>query len=454
MKGNRAIFTVPAIELINQTLTEFWNEGIHDIAAMQADHEWTDPTKSLQICSIQTLLRRDIPPAAIVMVDECHRQFKFLNEWMADPEWASTPFVGLSATPWAKGMGKQWDDLLIPTTTAELIEQGYLSKFRVFGPAAPDLSGVKTVTNLATGEKDYHEGQLAAAMDKPDLVADVVETWLRLGERRPTLCFAVNRAHAKNIQEKFLQAGVRAGYLDAYSKSEEREATKAQFKSGELEVVCNVGVLTTGVDWDVRCIILARPTKSEILFVQIIGRGLRTAEGKDHCLIIDHTNTHSGPNGLGFVTDIHHDELDDGKPKGERRERKPPLPKPCPQCTYLIPPKTLTCPCCGFVRKPQAGLMVDEDGELVELVSRNVAKPPGAKADKATKQEVYSQLLFLAGQKGYSSGWAAHKYRAYFGVWPRSLVETKMPPGPEVLAFVRKETEAWKKNRGVYGNAA
>ena len=79
--------------------------------------------------------------------------------------------------------------------------------------------------------------------------------------------------------------------------------------------------MTTGVDLDVRCIILARPTKSEILYTQIVGRGLRTAEGKQDCLILDHSDTTLR---LGFVTDIHHEHLDDGRPPEEQglRSRK------------------------------------------------------------------------------------------------------------------------------------
>jgi DNA repair protein RadD len=122
-------------------------------------------------------------------------------------------------------------------------------------------------------------------MDKDALVADVVDTWLQRAEGRPTFCFAVNRVHANHLQQKFLAAGVQAGYVDAYTDKDERREVARQFHAGEIKVVCNVGVLTTGIDWDVRCIILARPTKSEMLFVQMIGRGLRTADGKNDCLI-------------------------------------------------------------------------------------------------------------------------------------------------------------------------
>ncbi|MEH3117040.1 MAG: DEAD/DEAH box helicase family protein [Methylorubrum populi] len=277
-KGKRVLFVVPAIALIDQTVRSFFAEGIEDIGVIQGNHPMTDGTKPVQVASIQTLQRREIPPFDIVVIDEAHRWFEMLGLWMAAPDWATVPFVGLSATPWTKGLGKHYDDLIRVTTTAELIAAGYLSPFRVYAPSHPDLSGVRTVAG------DYHEGDLGEAMNKPELVADVVTTWRQRGENRPTFVFAVDRPHAKRLQAEFERAGVACGYIDAYTKPDEREALFRRFTAGELRVISSVGCLTTGVDLDVRCIVLARPTKSEMLFVQIIGRGLRTAPGKTDCL--------------------------------------------------------------------------------------------------------------------------------------------------------------------------
>jgi DNA repair protein RadD len=91
-------------------------------------------------------------------------------------------------------------------------------------------------------------------MDKAPLVADIVSTWRKHGAGRPTLCFAVNRIHAQHMRDKFEEAGVACGYLDCFSKPAERIEVRQKFASGEYAVVCNVGVLTMGVDWDVRCI--------------------------------------------------------------------------------------------------------------------------------------------------------------------------------------------------------
>lgn len=434
-KGNRVLFVVPALSLIDQTVRSFWAEGITDVGVIQASHPKTDATRPVQVASIQTLQRRAIPRFDIVVIDEAHRWFEMLGLWMRASDWASVPFVGLSATPWTKGLGKFYDDLIQVTTTAELIEAGYLSPFRVYAPSHPDLSGVRTVAG------DYHEGDLGEAMNKPALVADVVETWRKHGERRPTFAFAVDRAHAKNIQAQFEAADVRCGYIDAYTKPPEREALFRQFTAGDLQVIASVGCLTTGVDLDVRCIILARPTKSEMLFVQIIGRGLRTAPGKVDCLVLDHSDTHLR---LGFVTDIRHDALDDGRQrqKQERKPRTEALPKECPSCKYLKPAKVPKCPSCGF--KPEKQTEIEcEDGDLVEMT------PARARAGTTEKESLYGQLKHYAKRRGYKDGWAANKFRELTGVWPDRYHNAPLvEPSPFILSWIKSRQIAWVKGRG------
>jgi len=108
-----AIFTVPALELIDQTLEKFHAAGIYDVGVMQAQHRLTDSSQPIQIASVQTLMRRDIPPADLVFVDEAHRWFDFYRRWFLDLEWANVPFIGLSATPWTKGLGAYYERLII-----------------------------------------------------------------------------------------------------------------------------------------------------------------------------------------------------------------------------------------------------------------------------------------------------------------------------------------------------
>lgn len=437
-KGNPVLFVVPFLSLVDQTVMRFAEQGIHAVGVMQGQHPATDASQPVQVASVQTLMRRALPSStALVLIDEAHRWFDFYGKWMARPEWEKVPFIGLSATPWTKGLGKHYDDLLIPTTTKELIHKGLLSPFKVFAPSHPDLSKVHTVAG------DYHEGELSDAMSQPVLIADTVSTWLKLGEDRPTLCFAVDRAHARKLADQFEEAGVPTGYVDMDTPPDERVRIGERLKNGQIKVVCNVYTLTTGVDWDVRCIILARPTKSEILFVQIIGRGLRTAEGKQDCLILDHSDTTLR---LGFVDDIHHDRLDAGKhqeSKSQARERKVPLPKECPSCSHLKPAGVHKCPNCGF--EPQRQSKIEEkQGELIPLKGK--AKPRGD-VTPHSKQEVYSMLLWLQNEHGYSAKYALAKFMTRYGTWPNGLHDNPLAPDASFLNWIKSQNIRYAKGR-------
>lgn len=441
-KGNRMAFVVPSISLIDQTVESFWAEGIRDIGVIQASHNLTDWSKPVQVCSIQTVRSRNaFPQASAVIFDEAHMLHKTHKDWMAHADWQSVPFIGLSATPWAKGLGKQFQSLLIAATTKDLIEQGYLSKFRVFATGHPDLSGVRTVAG------DYHEGELSDAMQEGELTADIVRTWQEKWGKDKTLCFAVDCAHAQVLQERFSAAGIPCGYQDANTPDDERKAIKRQFHDGRLKIVCNVMTLTTGVDWDVRCLILARPTKSEATFVQIIGRGLRTADGKEDLVVLDHSDTTQR---LGFVTDIHFDRLDDGEKKSKAVDPKQSkaLPKECKQCGCLK--SSRKCPNCGDDSKPACDL-IEREGELVELVPGRVA-PKGKKGawSEVDRRNFYAEMKAYAQQHGYKSGWAANKFRERFKDWPPRSFDSIAPAAevsPAIASWVRSRNIAWAKSK-------
>jgi DNA repair protein RadD len=421
-KGKRAIFTVPRLALIDQTVDAFLHEGIAEIGVCQGIHEMTDHTRPCQVASVQTLQRRKIPEADLVVIDEAHLGFEFVRKWMADPAWAKVPFIGLSATPWAKGMGKHWDDLIVGPPMQGLIDQGHLSPFRIFAPSVPDLDGVKTRGG------DYVEEQLSRIMGEAKLVADAVETWLAHGEDRPTLCFGVDRAHAKKLLERFQKAGVLSGYVDAFSTPDERKDLEAKFRSGAVKVACSVGVLTTGVDWPVSCIIMARPTKSEMLYVQIFGRGLRVNPGYSDCLFLDHSGTSLK---LGYPTDIHHGVLDDGKERRCISGPKEAEPKLCTQCHFLKPPKTPVCPNCGHEAKHGPREVDTAMGQLVEL---DAYRKPRPARDFTPEQRLifFAELKGMCLDRGYKSGWASFQFKERFGEWPPFSWKATQPLSPTI----------------------
>jgi superfamily II DNA or RNA helicase len=170
-----------------------------------------------------------------------------------------------------------------------------------------------------------------------------------------------------------------------------------------------------------------------MLFQQIIGRGLRIADGKDHCLILDHSSTHLR---LGFVTEIDekYETLCDGKPKDKAKanEKDEPLPKDCPKCHFLKPPKVSTCPACGF--KPERQSDIEHtDGDLAELRAKKLNKSLTINE----KSDFLAELRHYGMQKSYKPGWAANKYRERFGVWPNKIPEQPPKvPGLEVLGWI------------------
>ena len=118
-------------------------------------------------------------------------------------------------------------------------------------------------------------------MDRDNLVGDIVTHWHKYGEKRKTVCFAVNVAHSLHIRDEFIKSGVEAEHLDGTIPKPERDAVLARLASGETTLVTNCMVLTEGWDQpEVSCVILARPTRKMGLYRQMVGRVFRPAPGK------------------------------------------------------------------------------------------------------------------------------------------------------------------------------
>lgn len=413
-KGNRAFFIVDSLELVEQAQERFVADGMH-VGVIQGQHLDTDYSAPVQVATIQTLKRRwtEMPDSlkpAVIVIDECHVLHQAHIDIIEECKARKIPVIGLSATPFRQGLGQYFETLVVGATTPELTEQGYLAPAICYAPHVPDLKGVKTGKN-----GDWCEDALAEYMGDAKLVGDVIEQWFKLGENRQTLFFGANVAHSKAVCAAFQAAGVKAMHIDGYEKDADyRKQIIDDFRSGKITVLCNVGILTKGFDApETSCLILGRPTKSLMLHYQILGRGLRIAEGKTNCIIIDHAG-----NCLrnGVPSDPLPTTLDDGK-AGHRldrkqREKTEPVDKPCAHCGHIS--TRHVCPACGF--KPEVRRDVEvRDGELYEITTgtRKEWTP-----DNVTS--LYAELLGYCQLKGYQPGWAYHKCREYAGRAPRN----------------------------------
>lgn len=426
LKGKRVLVLSNRIHLVGQTARRFTKSRIAYGVIQGINTRMTG--SNVIIASIQTVAKRGFAEFDLVLIDEAHA-VAGSKSYRAVIAAAKCPVIGFSATPFSRGLGRHYDELggplfeqmVIAATIPELITDGYLVDVDVYAPCEPDMAGIKLTRN-SFGELDYSDADAGRATDKPELVGDIVAHWMRLAKGTSTVCFASNIAHSKHIVEQFLAAGVAAEHIDCYTSDDERKAILRRIATGETLVISNVGILAEGWDFPAcKTLILARPTKSLIRYLQMIGRVLRPHETKLRALVLDHSGTVIR---LGFPTDEFPLELDDGTPinPSASKEREAPLPKVCPSCSYVT--TVHKCPVCGFAPERKADVNVT-DGELVLLTK----KP---KATKIGKQDFYSQLLAVAGIKGYKAGWVSRKYKEYYGVWPSGLKDVATEPTAEV----------------------
>lgn len=445
-KRKRVAFIANRVHLVAQASDRFRDAGIeHGI--IQSDNTW-NPWADVLVCSIQTIARRGMPDVDLVVVDEAHAcaGTKAYREVMK-----GKPVIGLTATPFARGLGRNYPDLggpLFETVVEaakirDLIRDGYLVDAAIYAPSEPDLE------NVSIKAGDYDEKELGEAVDKPQLVGDIVEHWLKLAGNSSTVCFATNIAHSKHIVKEFRAAGITAEHLDCYTDDTERKAILARVRSGETRVVSNVGILCEGWDFPAcKTLILARPTRSLIRYLQMAGRVLRPYEGKEHALILDHSGSVTR---LGFPWDDQDMTLDTGSPADTKakkeRCREPRMPAPCPKCFFMRVPGQHKCPRCGHEVIPPTTIH-NSDEELVPLT---VKRTKVQQLADIPKQEVYSQLHHYAASRGYSDGWISHKYKTIYGVWPKGLDKTPQEPAGSLLAWIRSEQIRWAKSKVRHG---
>jgi DNA repair protein RadD len=435
-KGKRAIFLADRIALIDQTSAVLDKYGVpHGV--IQANHWRWRPHELVQVASPQTLERRTWPePLDLIVVDECHTSRKVTKQRIRKRDCVT---IGLTATPFTRGMGRDYDAVVSVTTTNRLIEERQLAPFRAFAPSEPDMTGAK----VSAGEWTDKEAESRAI----PIVGDCVREYLRHADGRKFLAFGATIAHCEELQRQFLASGVHVALYTSHTPGTERTDILTEFRKPDSHIrgLASVAALSKGFDVeDVSCIIMARPLRSSLAeHVQILGRGLRRdpADPSKECLVLDHAG-----NMVRFWDDMHEffehgpQELDDGKRKEKKKGEKPEdeRGRKCPQCHHVHGPRP-TCPNCGheYPRK----VVQHEEGELVEVGSP-------VKASIEDKQSWYSQLLGVAHDRGYKEGWAAHKYRERFGVWPAStLHKTPEPANLEVRRWVRHRQIAWAKRR-------
>ena len=225
------------------------------------------------------------------------------------------------------------DDLVVATTTKELIQQGYLSDYIAYGPNTPDLTGVRQHGGdfNANASTILNVSSQSISLEGLTLTDDIVSHYRAYADGKKAIAFTPTVAYAKSLAHEFQMAGYDADYVCGFDNEERRDSVMSAYRENRLKILCNCEVLTKGYDSpDTEVGIMARPTRSLSLHIQMLGRILRTHPSKDKALFLDHAGNIER---LGFPDDPLPTTLDMGE-RGvnpDTRQRDEPQPWNCPE---------------------------------------------------------------------------------------------------------------------------
>jgi DNA repair protein RadD len=414
LRNKRVIFVADRRTLINQTSEVADSLGLISHGVMMADHWRYNVSLPFQIASAQTLARRSWPDADLIIVDEAHTQLK---AWADHIPTCRAAVIGLSATPFSKGLGTLFSNLINATTMRELTESGVLVPMRVMSCTKVDMRGAA----MAGGEWS----DKAAEERGMDIVGDVVHEWIKHAENRKTIVFGATIAHVEGLVREFNSAGIMAMAFTADTNEVERQDILSDFKAPgtALRVLVSVEALAKGFDQkDVSCVCDVRPLRKSLsTAIQMWGRGLRSSPetGKTDLLLLDFSG-----NIVRFAGDyetIFHDGLDalDAGEKLDKAIRKDDEEADhavnCPKCNYA--PFAKRCVSCGY-EKIKLSLIEHEAGEMVEFKVGKVTV-----GDQLAVWEQAVTLCRGQGNPASAKGRASHLFKSITGAFPRNLPE-------------------------------
>jgi superfamily II DNA or RNA helicase len=454
-RGESTAILTPRNEIFDQTYRVVRDLcGKANVSRLRAKREgetW-NPVNPVHIVSWPTLIARArkskfwFPNVQRVLVDECHlsvapKILEILKHYA--PKARIDGYTATPARMTGRGLGHFFTEIKHVTTVRQLIAEGYLAPVEYYGGDLPDLAGIK----IRQGDSETRKLSNVCI----ELVGDAVDNWLRLASDRHTIVFAVDIRHCEALAERYQQAGVRAAALHTGMDQIERDNVVAAFKSGRIQVLVNVSIASYGFDApSVNCVQGCRPTKSIVLHLQMIGRGMRPkGEGAAYqeCMMLDHAGN---VRALGMADDLYRWRLDQGKPacanwtrnekSGEADAAKQ---YTCEQCRHIFA-SSRVCPKCGW-KVPFAKRDIDAvDADLVPIGKNNAKKLPEG---WPSHQVFYQMLLYHCNQKGWSIGWVLHKFNEKAGCKPPWHWNDlpAIPPSPRIRNWIQSRMIAYAK---------
>jgi superfamily II DNA or RNA helicase len=435
----RAAMVMDRIVLVDQTSNRLSRYKL-DHGVMMSGHWRYRPHERIQICSAQTLEKRgndlDID---LLIIDECHVQRMSIIEMIKkNPRMR---VIGLTATPFTKGLGDVYTHVVGAKSTSDLIQDGWLTPLRIFIAKEIDMTGAAKVGGEWSQDQATERGM--------KITGDIVAEWIKQTNRifgRPvkTVVFAAGVDHGRDLERQFKQQGYNFTAISYKEDTGLKREVIDDFAKPDTQIhgLIATDILTRGFDVpDVLIGVSARPfSKSFSSHVQQMGRVMRPSPGKFFGVWLDHSGNY-----IRFredweklfdegVTELTKDGEKTKKEPSEREKKE----AKCPACGALWTFKGSVCGSCGF-EKPIRGVS-SVAGELQELEGKGQNM-------RAEQQQFYSELLFYAQLRGFKEGWAAHKYKEKFSVFPRGLSSTTKQPSNKTLSWIRSRQIAWSKSK-------
>jgi len=440
-RGKRATFLCDRVALIDQTSYRAEEYGLTAHGIIQADHPRQDWSQPLQIASVQTVASRGWPKTDVLIVDEAHTMHK---TWLEHAAREDVQVIGLSATPFSRGLGKIFSNLISAATMHELTQDGTLVPMRVLSCRRPNMEGAKV-----NSKGEWQEVEAAAR--GMQIIGDVVTEWTRHAQGRKTIVFGATIAHCEELCRQFNEAGIMAACYTDETRDRERKQLLEEFRrtDASLRVLISVDALAKGFDvQDVGCVVDCRPLRKSLsTAIQMWGRGLRESKdtGKQECILLDHSG-----NITRFAEDFTHvffhglDSLDDGEKldriirKDEKDERER---KGCPSCGYK--PFRQRCMSCGFEIQAKS-LVTHEAGEMQEVVL-------GKSKIEMHRADLWLQLCSFARDcknVQRKAGFAYNKFRELTGTnpprWPRYDNAEPVAVDPVLEQKLKGQMTSWR----------
>ena len=379
-KGSNVLILVHRKELIDQAGDKLTKANVK-YGIIAAGHKPID--SNVQVASVQTLINRlnNLWIPSIIIIDEAHHAVA--SSWQkVFNHYKDTLKLGVTATPMrmtGAGLGEVFDDLIVGSTIPELVELGHLAKHEVYAPPNKlNLDKIRTIRG------DFNKKEVEDELDKVDIVGDAVDNYRKLGQNKPAIAFCISVKHGQYVTNKFKQAGYTAELITGSMKSDDRKTLVDNFKTGKVQILVSIDVVSEGFDVENCSVaILLRPTQSEGLYIQQVGRVLRPEPNKT-AIVLDHvgnTKRH------GFVDDIREFDLHQ-KAKSKRKGEIAPAVQTCEQCFAVFKPQPI-CPVCGHEKVITKREISYEDGELVKMRKQLMLDQGDPLIEKSTGVKFY-----------------------------------------------------------------